>query len=293
MKILILGGSGMLGHKLWQVLGEQFESFCTLRTTKPNPKLQQLETYKRKIVYNVDAYETGSVEKAIDAVKPDIVINCIGLIKQLDISNSYEPTIQLNSLFPHQVNTYCKKRLIKFIHISTDCVFSGKTGNYSETDFADANDLYGRSKYLGEVTYDNALTLRTSIVGHELEASISLIDWFLSQKEMVKGYSNVMYSGLTTLELSNVILNIVSNHPDLEGLYQVASNPISKNHLLQLVKTTYKHDVSINAFDGYKSNKVLLPTKFITQIGYTAPSWNKMLNSLFEDYTMNNFLYQK
>lgn len=293
MKALILGGSGMLGHKLWQTLGNSIEVVCTLRTSQANKKLEQLRTPNRRIEYGLHAENIDSIERILQIEKPDVLINCIGIIKQLELSKNFIQSIQLNSLLPHQLNKICTNYGIRFIHISTDCVFDGKKGNYKEDDISDAEDLYGKSKYLGEVVYDNALTIRTSIVGHELESSISLFDWFLSQTGTIKGYSKVMYSGLTTLELSNVILDIVLNHKMMNGLYQISSNPISKYDLLNILKIVYEKNIQVEAYDNYESNKVLNGSKFNELTGYHVPSWEEMIASLRKDYLTNDFLYKK
>lgn len=288
-KVLILGGSGMLGHKLYSVLSNYFTTFVSFRNY--NESLNNTGIFNiDKVVDNINAFKFDSIISAIKIVQPDVIINCIGIIKQLDDAKNANKTIYVNSLFPHLLAEECEKNNAKLIHISTDCVFSGKRGNYTETDFADADDLYGRTKYLGEVNYGNNLTIRTSIIGHELFSDVSLIDWFLSQSgEEINGYSSVIYSGLPTITLSREIVNIIKNYCDLKGLYQLASHPISKYDLLGLVKNVYNTKIKINKSDEYKSDKSLCAYKYISTTNFLIPDWEDLVLEMHEDYKLINY----
>jgi len=167
------------------------------------------------------------------------------------------------------------------IHISTDCIFSGKRGNYTEADQSDAEDLYGRTKFLGEVSYTpHTITLRTSIIGRELRNRLGLMEWFLAQKGTIKGYRNAIFTGFTTDELSRIILNYVIPRTDLTGIYQVSSNPISKYDLLMLANDAFEKNITITPDDEYKCDRSLDSTRFREATGYKPPSWPEMIAEL-------------
>ena len=232
MRILILGATGMLGHKLYQLLSRRHTVFATIRGNYSS--LEKFQIFQRNnIIENTEANSIEKITEAIITVKPDVVINCIGIIKQLKEAKNFKTSIYINSLFPHLVSEITSGLGIKFIHISTDCVFSGKKGNYNENDLSDAADLYGKTKALGEVVYDKkTLTIRTSIIGRELQSSVSLLDWFFSQEgKTINGYTNAIYTGFTTNSLVSVIERIIVQFPELHGLYQISSDPISKYNL--------------------------------------------------------------
>src|SRR5450759_3391109 len=232
MKILILGGSGMLGHRLWMNLRKDHEVWVTVRG-EHNPFPCVPEFPEEFIRYRVDGLMFEEVTRALASIQPDLVINCIGLIKQMGhLAKDPLFSISLNSLLPHRISLICRAAKIRMIHISTDCVFSGKKGHYTEEDQSDAEDLYGRTKFLGEVYYPHCVTLRTSIIGMELKTRLGLIEWFLAQQGTIKGFKRAIFTGFTTDELSHIIENYVIPNLDLHGLYQVSSNPISKYDLL-------------------------------------------------------------
>jgi dTDP-4-dehydrorhamnose reductase len=238
VKILILGISGMLGHKAFEVLNlnSKYKVFGSLRNANDIKKYFSDSKNISNIFSNVDALNPESAFKLIEKLKPDIIINCIGVIKQLKEAKNPILSIEINSLFPHKLANYIANSKTRLIHISTDCVFSGDRGNYKEEDNSDAKDLYGKSKYLGElINYDNCITLRTSIIGPELKGKRSLLEWFLSQENPIKGFTNAIYSGFTTLELINIIESYVIKKPKKNGLYQLSSNPISKFELLKII----------------------------------------------------------
>lgn len=284
MRILILGITGMLGSKAFNFFQshKEFETFGTLRKNHDiNRYFSHCENVDN-IFSDVDALNTNSVFSVIDKIKPEIILNCIGIVKQLKEANNPLISIEVNSLFPHKLANFIKNSKIRLIHISTDCVFSGKKGNYSENDNSDAEDLYGKTKYLGELnTYKNSITIRTSIIGHELKSKLSLLDWFLSQESTVKGYMNAIYSGLTTLELLKIIKNYIIPEQKKYGLYQVSSNPISKYDLLKIISKVYKKKILIKMDKEFKTNKSLNSDRFVKLYSYKKKPWKKMIEELY------------
>lgn len=288
-KILILGGSGMLGHKMYQVLSANHDTHVSFRSF--DQKIADTKIFdKMKVITDVDVFNYGSVEKAISDVKPHYVINCIGIIKQLKESTNSIQSIYINSLFPHLLSDTCDRMQCRLIQISTDCVYSGKKGNYREEDNSDAYDLYGKTKYLGEVNNLHSLTIRTSIIGHELFSSLSLVDWFLSNAHStIKGFVNAIYTGLPTIVLSEEINNIIASYPDLHGLYQISSNKISKYDLLHIIKNVYNLKIEINPYEDFVNDKSLDCSKYISATHYTILDWNIMVERMYHDYIKSNY----
>lgn len=276
----------MLGHKLFQDFSQD-EAFVAYATVRSNENLERWFSpdQLRHMLSGVDATRIDTVYAAIDRTKPDVVINCIGIIKQLPEAKNAVKSIAVNALFPHLVAEYCAATGTRVIHISTDCVFDGSKGCYVETDPVNANDLYGKTKQLGElVTYENAVTLRTSVIGHELKHHLSLIDWFMRQEQTVRGYTQAIYTGFPTIEFSHIIKNYVIPQRELHGLYHVASSPISKFELLREVADRYGKPIEIVPFDGYQDNKSLLSERFAEATGYVAPSWSELIDRMYRDY---------
>jgi dTDP-4-dehydrorhamnose reductase len=292
MRILILGGSGMLGHRLWINLQKEHEVWVTVRTTS-SPFPDRPEFPQMYVRTNVDANHLDQVTRALASIQPDLVINCIGLIKQVEqLARDPIMSISLNALLPHRVSLICQVAKIRMIHISTDCVFSGRKGNYLESDQSDAEDLYGRSKFLGEVTDPPySITLRTSIIGHELKTRLGLIEWFLSRKDgdTIHGYKHAIYSGFTTDELSRIIMEYVIPRPDLAGLYHVASDPISKYDLLHLANRAYGRKINILPDENFLCDRSLDSTRFRQATGYQAPSWPAMIDEM----SSNSSIYEQ
>jgi dTDP-4-dehydrorhamnose reductase len=285
MKVLILGGNGMLGHKLVQVFQDKFDVWTTLR--EDFAKYEKFGIFEReKTVCGVDAEKFETVKNAIESIKPDVIINAIGIIKQLPSSNNVVKTLTINSIFPHLVAETAQKVNARFIEISTDCVFSGKKGNYSEEDLPDAYDLYGKSKNLGEVIADNCLTLRTSIIGRELLTANSLVDWFLSNRgKSVKGYANAIYSGFPTIVLAEIIADLLVKQPNLSGLYHLSSEPINKFDLLRLIRDVYNADIEIERFEDFSSDKSLNSDKLRQETGFSPRNWERMIAQMANDIT--------
>jgi dTDP-4-dehydrorhamnose reductase len=285
MKVLILGGNGMLGHKLVQVFSGKFDVWTTLRDDFD--KYKKFEMFDReKTVCGVDAEKFETVKNAIEYIKPNLIINAIGVIKQLPSSNNVVKTLTINSIFPHLVAETAQKISARFIEISTDCVFNGKKGNYTESDLPDAYDLYGKSKNLGEITGGNCLTLRTSIIGRELLTANSLVDWFLSNRgKTVKGYKNAVYSGFPTIVLAEIIADLLVNKPKLSGLYHVSSEPINKFDLLCLIRDAYKIDIEIEQFEDFSTDKSLNSDKFRYETNFIPKTWQEMIAQMANDKT--------
>ena len=245
MRVLILGGGGMLGHKLWQVCRDRFETWVTVRSNYNEYARYELFELKH-MLGGVEALNFDTIVQAFAVVHPDVVINCIGIIKQLPMAQDPIAGLTVNALFPHRLVNLCQVGGIRLIHISSDCVFSGRKGSYTEADVPDAEDLYGRAKLLGEVGGAQSLTVRTSIIGRELQTTSGLVEWFLSQRGgKVRGYTHAIYSGFTTLALALVIADVIERHSDLVGLYQISSKPITKYDLLCLLRDAFAVPVEI------------------------------------------------
>lgn len=285
MKVLVLGGSGMLGHRLWQTLDGRFDTYATVR--RPLPQLEQLGLPDRgRLISGVAADDFGPVLKAVESVQPDVVVNCIGIVKQAEAARDPVVSISVNALFPQRLARECRERGVRLIHISTDCVFSGRKGGYTESDPPDPEDLYGRSKLLGEVEGPGCLTLRTSMIGRELETSFGLVEWFLGQEgKAVSGYRRAIFSGFTTMALSRIVSRIIAEHPELEGLYHVASEPVSKFDLLLLIKEVYGLHIEIRPDESVLSDRSLNGGRFRQATGFTAPSWPDMIKEMHSDRT--------
>ena len=283
MKVLILGGTGMLGHKVWQVFEPVFDTWMTVRMSVDQcMKFPFLNP--SKVIENINANTFESVERVVNIVRPQVIINCIGIVKKLKESESPIPAITINSLLPHWLEELSISYDIRLIHISTDCVFSGKKGNYNEEDLSDAYDLYGRTKLLGEVTGKNSMTIRTSMIGYELQRAVGLLEWFLSQRGgKIKGYKNAIFSGFTTSVLAEILSDIILNHPYLSGLYHVSSNPISKFELLNLIKKGFQIDIEIEPDEDFLCNRSLDSSKFRTKTKYHPPTWEEMVKQLKEE----------
>lgn len=288
MKIIVLGGEGMLGHKMFQTLSSRFpDTKCTIYGSLKDPFYQAIPLFTLKnTIEKVNAMDLPALRQLLEKEKPDFIINCIGIVKQRDEGKAAIPSITINSLLPHLLADWLVPWGGRLIHFSTDCVFSGKKGNYSEDDSSDAEDLYGKSKFLGEVASQNALTLRTSIIGRELSHFKSLLEWFLSQKgKKVKGFRRVIYSGVTTNYLSELVMKIVTDHTKLSGLSQVTAPPISKYDLLCRLRVAYKLDVDIVSDDSEVSDRSMTGGRFLKLTGYKEPTWDYLINQLSEDKT--------
>jgi dTDP-4-dehydrorhamnose reductase len=277
MRLLILGGGGMLGHKLWQTAAPRLDTWATLRDAGQGLP----EGFDRsRIVSGVDAEHFDSVVRAFAEVRPEAVVSCIGIVKQRTGAGDARVSVAINSLFPHRLKALCAASGARLVHISTDCVFSGERGGYRESDHADASDLYGRTKYLGEVSGPGCLTLRTSIIGRELATSHGLVEWFLKQRGSAPGYTNARFSGVTTSELSRVIVSVIEQHPALSGVYHVAAEPISKFELLSRFNDVLRRGLTIREDPSLRIDRSLDGRRFSAATGYAPPDWTSMLTEL-------------
>lgn len=280
MKILVLGVSGMLGNAMFRKLSET-KSLVVYGTSRATSAKRYFPAgLSDRIISGIDVENQDSLARILTEIRPDAVINCVGLVKQLADANDPLVALPINAILPHRLARLCDLVGARLVHISTDCVFSGSHGNYRESDFPDAKDLYGRSKLLGEVDYPNAITLRTSIIGHELGSAHSLIGWFLSQSGSVKGYSRAFFSGLPTVEVANLIRDIVLPRSDLSGLYHVAATSISKLDLLRLVADIYGKTIEIVPDEALVIDRSLNADRFREATGYVAPPWSDLIGSM-------------
>ena len=285
MRVLVLGGSGMLGHRLCRVLSACIETWATFRDDPSRYKKYDFISQDHALG-GIHAENLTSVRGALETVKPDAVVNCIGIVKQRDEAKQAIPSIQVNALFPHQLADLCRVQGIRLVQISTDCVFSGMRGAYTEADVPDPVDLYGRSKLLGELNRPGCLTLRTSIIGWQLNTFSSLLSWFSRQRgQRIKGYQQAIYSGFSTRVLASLISDLIETRPDLTGLYQVASEPISKYDLLVALRDKLNwDDIQIEPDDNFYCDRSLVGTRFSIATGWKAPDWNEILSGLAEEW---------
>lgn len=282
MRVLVLGATGMLGNAMFRVFAQSKDHHVigTARSHQAGKYFAASE--QSQLLMGVEVDNHDSLVAAFAQSRPDVVINCVGLVKQL--AQAYDPllTVPINTLLPHRLARLCQVQGARLVQISTDCVFSGKKGNYVEADFPDADDLYGRTKLLGEVDYPNAITLRTSIIGHELSGNRSLINWFLSQEGSVNGFTQAVFSGLPTVVLARLIKDYVLPNPALHGLYHVAAAPINKYDLLRLVADVYGKSIEVQANDSLVIDRSLDADKFNTAFDYQPPAWPKLIHAMHQ-----------
>jgi dTDP-4-dehydrorhamnose reductase len=286
--IVVLGAAGMLGHKMFQTLRERFPG--TVATAREDLKARPFDRVDllqgSDVLPGVDVMDFGALLRLLQEMAPRTVVNCVGIIKQRDEARSAVPSITINALLPHKLAQWAGEWGGRVIHFSTDCVFSGRRGSYREDDPSDAEDLYGKSKYLGEVAADNALTLRTSIIGRELVEHRSLLDWFLGQRgKTVRGFRNVIYSGVTTNYISRLVAGLLERPAPLSGLYQVTSRPIAKYDLLCLLKDAYGLDVEILPDEAEVLDRSMVGEKFAGDTGIETPPWADLVAELVADPT--------
>lgn len=285
MILLILGAGGMLGHQLCRTLNGRFEIWGTFRGEP-----REFERYnfipQERTIGQVDAQDISTIKHVLETVKPDAVINGIGIVKQRDEAKQAVPSIYVNALFPHQLADLCAESGVRVLQISTDCVFSGTRGNYTEIDTPDPVDLYGRTKLLGELNRLGTLTLRTSIIGWQLNNYSSLLGWFASQRgHRIKGYRHAVYTGFSATVLSNLIGDILETRKDLTGLYHVSSAPISKFDLLMHLRDALGWtDITIDPDDQFYCDRSLVGTRFSAITGWMSPSWDDMIAGLAAEW---------
>jgi dTDP-4-dehydrorhamnose reductase len=276
-RVLVLGANGMLGNAVLRLFAAS--SGCQVfGSVRSSAALRYLPSNLHPcVITGVDVENSESLTRLFAEVQPDVVINCVGLVKQLAAGDDPLAAIAINALLPHRLARLCEGAGARLVQMGTDCVFSGVKGRYTEVDVSDATDLYGRSKYLGEVDYPHAITLRTSIIGHELDGAHSLIGWFLAKTGSIKGYRQAIFSGLPTVEMARIIRDYVIPHPELHGVYHVSAAPINKFDLLTLVAQAYGKTIEICADDQLVIDRSLDSTRFQLATGYVAPAWPELI----------------
>ena len=279
MRVLILGAAGMLGHKVWQVAGEHFETWAAVRSPAALPPTLAAQP---RIIAGVQAQHHDSLVEAFAVARPDAVVNCVGIVKQAAEGVQSIPSLSINALLPHRLAGLCRVSGARLVHISTDCVFSGNAGKYVESDIADATDLYGRTKLLGEVAGDNSLTLRTSMIGREIISRHGLLEWFLSQQGEVRGFTNAWFSGPTTLELARVIAGVLAK-PALSGVFHVSADRINKHDLLLRLKDRYRRQVTVVQDASVQLDRSLDSSRFQAASGWVPPSWDRLIDEMAAD----------
>lgn len=285
MKILIFGGAGMLGHKLVQVLGEHFDVFFTLRGGFESVARFGILP-QAKCIENVDVTSNVAVRDVIEGLRPDVVINAVGVIKQRSSASDVITTLETNAVFPQRLAALGSELGFRLITVSTDCVFSGSRGMYREQDVPDALDLYGQSKHWGEVSGENCLTLRTSIIGRELSSGQSLVEWFLgNENQAVKGFRKAIYSGFPTIVFADIIKRLITGFPELHGLFHVSSEPINKFDLLELVRDAYARNIAIEPDDSFVIDRSLDSSLFRSRTGFKPLTWPEMITLMANDAT--------
>ena len=280
IKVLILGVTGMLGNAVFRFFS-QTDSFIVYGSARSYHVLALLpQNLANQVIWGIDVENTDSLTQLFAQTQPDVVINCVGLVKQLDSADDPLAAIPINALLPHRLARLCALAGARLIHMSTDCVFDGQQGRYTESDVSNAQDLYGRSKFLGEVDYPHAVTLRTSIIGHELGSNHGLVDWFLSQQQGVRGFTRAVFSGLPTVELARVMRDFVIPNPGLRGVYHVSAEPIDKHALLQLLAQVYGKTTPIEPDGKLVIDRSLDSTRFRQATGYQPAPWPELVRQM-------------
>ena len=277
MRVLVLGANGMMGNAMIRVLNEKenWEVFGTVRSGEIKKFFSPRAA--ARLITGVDVENHDTLVKVFGQVRPTVVINCIGLTKHLIGSGDPLSAIPINALLPHRLAGLCGLTGARLIQVSTDCVFSGARGGYTEDDPPDATDIYGKSKSLGEVHYPDTITLRTSTIGHELQSRYGLLDWFLSQRDRCKGFTRAIFSGLPSVVFAQLIRDIVIPRPDLSGLYHVGGGAIAKYDLLRLIAETYGKSIEIVPDDQLSIDRSLNAGRFRAATGYVAPDWPALI----------------
>jgi len=287
MRLLVLGGNGMLGHKLVEILSASFEVHTTIRKTIP--EYVKLPTPSGSILEGLDVLDNHRLAVVIKTINPDVIVNAVGIIKQRHAS--MRDFIMVNSLFPLRLKRLCLER--RLVHISTDCVFSGRRGNYTELDNPDPMDIYGISKWAGEACANKSLVLRTSIIGWQVQDFNGLLSWFMKSRGSVKGYTRAIFSGLTSSVLSSLIANVITNHHGMTGVYHVAGLPISKYDLLCGLRDALGLATVIEPDGSFVCDRSLCGDKFFGATHWIAPAWVDMLDGLAREWAGYSELYER
>lgn len=284
MRVMVVGATGTLGHRLCAEWGERFECFGTVREPAPE-RIAELLT-ATTLIPGIRAERPDSLRPAFAEARPEVVVNCIGAVKQAEAGQQAIPAIRTNSLFPHELAALCREHSARMVHVSTDCVFSGRSGNYGEDDVPDATDIYGRSKLLGEVAGDGLLTLRTSLIGRELRGALGLLEWLISNRGgTVRGFSGAVFSGFTTQALAAEIAFLAEEHPELDGVWHLAAEPIDKLTLLTMLNDALKLGIQIVPDDTVVIDRSLDSSRLCGATGRRPRRWDGMVDELAADET--------
>lgn len=280
VSVLVVGSTGLIGSTVFRYLSanDNFSVFGTIRS--PSGKRFFSPSQSAKLITEIQASSHHKWNYIFKKIKPDVVINCLGITKHLEGGNDPLVTIPINAYFPHYLNTLCQEYCARLVHISSDCVFSGSRGSYSEDEDPDAEDFYGRSKALGEITQGPGVTLRTSTIGHELNTALGLLDWFLGQKGSCQGFKGAFFSGVSTIELAKIIEQYVLPNPQLQGLYHVGAHKISKFDLLTQIAREYGKKIEIIPNVTFKIDRSLDSSRFYDATGYKPPSWKQLIKEM-------------
>ncbi|MDK9701570.1 MAG: SDR family oxidoreductase [Sulfuritalea sp.] len=280
MRVLVLGAGGMIGSAMFRILSERDGWTVWGSVRSERAKAHFSGAVAANLISRVEFMDSGALVRVLSATRPEVVINCVGLTKHLADGNVPAAAIAMNALFPHRLADLCALAHARLIHVSTDCVFAGTRGNYTEDSNPDATDIYGRSKALGEVMNGDAVTLRTSTIGHELEGRHGLLEWFLAQKHC-KGYSKAFFSGLPSVVFAKVVRDIVIPDRTLTGLYHIGGQAISKDRLLRLIAQIYQKKIEIVPDTELRIDRTLNSSRFSTRTGYVVPSWPELIETMY------------
>jgi len=284
MRVMVVGATGTLGHRLCLEWGDRFECFGTVREPLAEPVGELLAA--TTLIAGVTADAPESLRPALEQAKPEVVVNCVGAVKQAEAGQQAIPAIRINSLFPHQLAALCREHSARMVHISTDCVFSGSRGDYSEDDVPDATDIYGRSKLLGEVAGTGVLTLRTSLIGRELRGALGLLEWLISNRGgSVRGFSRAVFSGFTTKALAAEIAHLIEAHPELNGVWHLAAQRIDKLTLLTMLDAALQLGIEIVPDEDVAIDRSLDSGRLCSVTGRQPRGWDEMVDELAADET--------
>ncbi len=281
IKVLVLGATGLIGRTFLRVLSSDKSLFVKGTTRQKLQSSQFPNSIESSVFFESNLLKSDGLQRIFHSFRPDVVINAAGITKHIHGWDDPNNSLPINAIFPHQLALICASYGSRLIHISSDCVFNGTRGLYSENDMPDATDLYGLSKAAGEIKYENTVTVRTSTIGHEVGTKNGLLEWFLSQNGSCKGYKNAVFSGLPTVVLAEVVQEYIIKNPPITGLFNVGAQPINKYELLQLISTVYQKDLLIIPDDSVVIDRSLSGQKFCDATGYVAPDWHSLITRMY------------
>ncbi len=281
VKLLVLGATGLLGNAVFRSLSKMPGAQVTGTARQEAARGLFDPGFSKRLVTIGDIEDPKQQADLFDAFRPDVVVNCVAVGRPAPADPMR--SIAVYAVLPQRLSRLCARAGARLIQISSDGVFSGERGAYTEDDLPDAGDVYGTSKLLGEVDAPHAVTLRTSIIGHELQSRAGLLEWFLSQQGECRCYRRAIFSGLPTIVLADLIRDLVIPRPDLCGLYHVAARPISKFDLLRLVALRYGKEIGLIADDRPAPDRSLVARRFERATGYRAPDWPALVDLMYRD----------